>query len=313
VKFLGVDLAWKDGNPSGVALLAGAGFPLHLREMPHTHGRHHDVLEWIDRHVARHQASVGIDAPLLGLGGGRRAGDNEVSSAFGRFHASTHSPPRYPGLEAFTRALLVAYPLDAFGPGWSPARRRPAIREVYPNALQVLLFGLDQAPGRTIVKYKRQRFPGKRAWVEKGLRPFIDRCAEAIGDRYVVTQGTAWRDLIAERPRASMSGPELKNIEDRWDAVLCAVGAALEFLRPGSMRFYPDTPEGWRGGYIFAPTLPVTPPYGDEARVVAQRLLPLALPGDAPVVLRVEGGQSPTGRVSKALGSMRARRSWAAQ
>ena len=140
-----------------------------------------------------------------------------------------------------------------------PARRRPAIREVYPNALQVLLFGLDQAPGRTIVKYKRQRFPGKRAWVEKGLRPFIDRCAEAIGDRYVVTQGTAWRDLIAERPRASMSGPELKNIEDRWDAVLCAVGAALEFLRPGSMRFYPDTPEGWRGGYIFAPTLPVTP------------------------------------------------------
>ena len=53
MKFLGVDLAWKDGNPSGVALLAGAGFPLHLPEMPHTHGRHHDVLEWIDRHVAR--------------------------------------------------------------------------------------------------------------------------------------------------------------------------------------------------------------------------------------------------------------------
>ena len=61
MKFLGVDLAWKDGNPSGVALLAGAGFPLHLHEMPHTHGRHHDVLEWIDRHVARHQASVGIE------------------------------------------------------------------------------------------------------------------------------------------------------------------------------------------------------------------------------------------------------------
>ena len=46
-----------------------------------------------------------------------------------------------------------------------------------------------------------------------------------------------------------------------------------------------------------------------------QRRLPFALPGegDAPVVLGVEGGQSPTGRVSKALGSMRARRSWAAQ
>jgi predicted RNase H-like nuclease len=259
VRFLGVDLAWKDGNRSGVALLDGRCFPLHLREVPHTHGRHHAVLKWIGGHVARHQAVVGIDAPLLGLGGGRRAGDNEVSSVFGRFHASTHSPPRYPGLEAFTRALLADHPVDAFGPGWRPGPRRPAIREVYPNALQVLLFGLEDPPGRTIVKYKRRRFRGKRAWVEKGLRPFIDRCVAAIGDRYVVAEGAAWQALMAERPRVSMSGPALKDIEDRWDAVLCAVGAALEFLRPGSMRFYPDTTEAWRAGYILAPALPVAP------------------------------------------------------
>ena len=258
MRFLGVDLAWKDGNRSGVALLGGQCFPLHLREIPHTRVPHRAVLEWIARHVAHHRASVGIDAPLLGLGGGRRAGDNEVSSAFGRFHASTHSPPRYPGLEAFTRALLVDYPLDSFGPGWRPTRGRPAIREVYPNALQVLLFGLDKPPRRTIVKYKRQRFRGKRAWIEQGLRPFIDRCAATIGGRYVVTEDAAWQALIAERPRVSMPGPDLKDIEDRWDAVLCALGAALEFFRPGSMRFYPSAPEAWRDGYILAPTLPIT-------------------------------------------------------
>ena len=27
MRFLGVDLAWKDGNPSGVALLGGRRFP----------------------------------------------------------------------------------------------------------------------------------------------------------------------------------------------------------------------------------------------------------------------------------------------
>ena len=259
MRFLGVDLAWKDGNRSGVALLGGQRFPLRLRETPHTRAQHRGVLEWIEGHVAHHPASVGIDAPLLGLGAGRRAGDNEVSSAFGRFHASTHSPPRYPGLEGFTRALLVDYQLDSFGPGWRPANGRPAIREVYPNALQVLLFGLDRPPGRTIVKYKRQRFRGKRAWVEKGLRPFVDRCAGALGGRYVVTGDPAWQALVAERPRVSMSGPELKDLEDRWDAVLCALGAALEFLRPGSMRFYPDTTEAWRGGYILAPALPIRP------------------------------------------------------
>ena len=128
MRFLGVDLAWKDGNPSGVALLGGQRFPLHLREVPRTLPRHADVLGWIARHVAHHRASVGIDAPLLGLGRGRRGGDNEVSSAFGRFHASTHSPPRYPGLDAFSSALITGYALESFGPGWKPASGRPAIR-----------------------------------------------------------------------------------------------------------------------------------------------------------------------------------------
>jgi len=256
MRFLGVDLAWKDGNRSGLALLHGPCFPLRLHEIPHTQARHSDVLAWIARHVARHRASVGIDAPLLGLGTGRRLGDNQVASAFGRFHASTHSPPKYPGLEAFTRSLASDYTLDAFGPAWRPARGRPALREVYPNALQVLLFGLDRIPGLTIVKYKRQRFRGLGAWVDRGLRPFIEQCARAIGGRYVATGDAAWQSLLAIRPRASMSGSELKDIEDRWDAVLCAVGAALEFFEPGSMRFYPEGGAAWRQGYILAPCLP---------------------------------------------------------
>jgi predicted RNase H-like nuclease len=53
-----------------------------------------------------------------------------------------------------------------------------------------------------------------------------------------------------------MSGAELKSIEDRWDAVLCAVGAALEFFEKPSMRFYPEGAEAWRSGYILAPALP---------------------------------------------------------
>jgi len=53
-----------------------------------------------------------------------------------------------------------------------------------------------------------------------------------------------------------MSGAALKSIEDRWDAVFCALGAALEFFKPGSMRFYPDGDLAWRRGYILAPVLP---------------------------------------------------------
>ena len=53
-----------------------------------------------------------------------------------------------------------------------------------------------------------------------------------------------------------MPGARLKGIEDTWDAILCALGAALELLEPGSMRFYPEGALAWRRGYILAPVLP---------------------------------------------------------
>ncbi len=256
MRFLGVDLAWKDGNASGVALLGGQRFPLHLREIPHTLPTHAAVLGWIARHVAHHRAAVGVDAPLLGLGrGGRRGCDDEISRAFGRFHASTHSPPRTPTLARFSGRLVSAYGLDACGPEFEPRGGHPALREVYPNALQVRLFGLDREPGLTIIKYKKRRFGRNGRWAEEGLRPFVERCAKVIGGSWVVTSDPAWAALLADRPRAGMSGRELKSIEDRWDALLCALAAALEFFEPGAMRFYPDAPRAWRRGYILAPAL----------------------------------------------------------
>jgi predicted RNase H-like nuclease len=254
VRFLGVDLAWKDGNPSGVSLLGGQRFPLHLREVPHTLPRHADVLGWIARHVAHHRASVGIDAPLLGLGHGRRECENEIARNFGSFDASTHSTPSYPGLEEFAHELTAAHGINAMGPGVEPAAGRPAIREVYPNAFQVLLFDLKR--GMKIVKYKKRRFGPNANWASEGLGPFVRRTIQVVGGRYVVNSDPAWLTLVAERPKHGMSGAQLKSIEDRWDAVLCAVAVASEFLAPGSMRFYPEGPTAWRRGYILAPVLP---------------------------------------------------------
>lgn len=257
MRFLGVDLAWKDGNPSGVALLGGRRFPLHLREAPATLPTHQAVLDWIGRHVAHHRAAVGIDAPLLGLRAGRRRRcDDEISRAFGRFHASTHSPNHVPALRRLARSLIGAYGLESFGPRVRPRSRHPALREVYPNALQVGLFDLDAEPGLGILKYKRRRFASTREWASRGLSPFVRRCADAIAGRYVVTGDPAWARLVADQPRPRLSGRELKAIEDRWDALLCALAVALEFFGPpGAMRYYPDAPEAWRRGFILAPGL----------------------------------------------------------
>ena len=148
MRFLGVDLAWKARNPSGVVVLEGLRFPLRLVEEPRTLPTHAAVLEWLagwlDPPGPRLASAVGIDAPLLGLGGPRRRRqcDDLVARAFGRFHASTHSLPRAPDLAHFTARLRRRYGAGSLAPGVLPARGRPAIREVYPNALQVLLFDL---------------------------------------------------------------------------------------------------------------------------------------------------------------------------
>jgi len=257
-RFLGVDLAWRLDNPSGVVVLAGRAFPLRLSGDASVLPTHAAVLAWVAAQADAQPTAVGVDAPLLGLGGPRRRRpcDDLVSRAFGRFHASTHSPPPVPDLARFTARLCRRYGAGSLAPGVMPASGRPAIREVYPNALQVLLFGLDRR-GATIVPYKRRRFASKRAWVTRGLRPFLARCRQILEAAYVDRRAPGWRALVALAPRVTMPPAELKAIEDRWDAVLCALAVALEHLTPGAMHAYAGADRaGWRGGYILAPTLP---------------------------------------------------------
>lgn len=253
--FLGVDLAWRDGRPSGVVALRGRRFPLRLAAAPMRLGSHAEVLAWIAGHARRGRVAVGIDAPLLGVRvrGGRRGADDAVSRAFGRFHASTHSPNHVPALRALTRRLVAAYGMGAFAPDAAPRRGRPAIREVYPHALQVRLFALERRPGLRILPYKRRRFPDLSAWAHRGLGPFIRRARAALtGALVAADQG--WRSFCRERPDPAGGGPALKALEDRWDAVLCALAVALERLDPGSMRLYTGAP-GAPGGAILAPVL----------------------------------------------------------
>lgn len=258
MRFLGVDLAWKDGNPSGVALLGGQGFPLHLREIPRTLSGHDAVLQWVAHHVARHRAAVGIDAPLLGLDTvGHRLAEKEIGAHFQRFDAPAYPPPKDPDLRRFVGSLQRQWPVEAFGPGHNPTSGHPAIREVYPNAFQVGLFRLDLTSDRRIVKYKRKkkRFRRKADWAEYGLKSFVSCCSQAVFDRRLIVQDSMWEALVADVPEVSKTASQLKSIEDRWDALLCALAVALEFLEKGSMRFYPDGADTWRGGYILAPVL----------------------------------------------------------
>lgn len=263
MRFLGVDLAWKEGNPSGVAILEGTRFPLRLVEAPRTLPSHADVLDWLagwlDSRDSERATAVGIDAPLLGLAcaRGRRDCDDEVSRHFGRFAAPVSSLTAFRGmLQRFVGQLEFRCPRADFCPDLRATPGRPAIREVYPNALQVRLFDLDRPPARKKHVYKRQKFGSKREWVARGLGPFFEKCATVVESRRYIARDRAWQALVRERPRATQPGPALKALEDRWDAILCALAVALEQLQRGTMRAYTGpAPGSWRDGYILAPVL----------------------------------------------------------
>ena len=198
MRFLGVDLAWKAGNPSGVVALEGGRFPLRLVGGPITLPTHAAVLDWLADWLARPgrrmATVVGIDAPLLGLGAGRRPCDDEISRRFGRFAASVHSPsPFLVPLQGFVDQLAARCAAAGLEPGVRATRDRPAIREVYPNALQVRLFDLERPPARKKHVYKRRKFGSKREWVERGLGPFIRKCAAVAATRRYIAQDDAWR------------------------------------------------------------------------------------------------------------------------
>jgi predicted RNase H-like nuclease len=74
--------------------------------------------------------------------------------------------------------------------------------------------------------------------------------------RRYVARDRAWQALVRDRPSADDRGRALKALEDRWDALLCALAVALEHLERGVMHAYTGPePGSWRQGYLLAPTL----------------------------------------------------------
>ena len=182
--------------------------------------------------------AIAIDMPLAKQPiVARRAADNSISSAFGRFGLGAHSPnPDRPGpiaeqmrrgFEAHGYELAVApspATTRARGAADMPARlavRPPrAMLEVFPHAALVALLGADYR-----VPYKLAR--AAQYWpehsVEQRRRSIVAKWSRIRREIAMHIDGVALRV-----PRA---GPlaALKRYEDALDAVVCS-WAGIEFL-----------------------------------------------------------------------------------
>ena len=240
--FVGVDLAWGEKKPTGVAVLDADGTLVHLSAQRDDAS----IVEAVRPYV-KGRCLVAVDAPLVvANASGNRPCEAALNRDFRRFEAGAH--PSNTGKPEFADTPRGARLADALGLDIDPASRarRRAI-EVYPHPATVALFGL----GRTL-KYKNK--PG---------RPLAELQAELLRlTGYLEGLATAepamrltgsddWQALVRAVERAGRKS-ELRVAEDQVDAVVCAYVALFAARKPALTTTYGDLATG----YIVTPTLP---------------------------------------------------------
>jgi predicted RNase H-like nuclease/ppGpp synthetase/RelA/SpoT-type nucleotidyltranferase len=240
--FTGLDLAWGENRPTGLAVLDAGGQLLRVSA--------HQSDEAIVAAMAPYaddDCLVAIDAPLVVKNAaGNRPCEAALNRDFARFDAGAHpsntAKPEFAGTPRGAR-LATSLGLDM-----DPSSRAPrrAI-EVYPHPATVALFRL----GRTL-KYKHK--PGRPL---PQLRTELQRLMgliEGLADSTVplhVRDHEVWIALSALVESAQRKS-DLRRAEDQVDAVVCAYVALFAVRRPDLTTTYGD----FDSGYIVTPTLP---------------------------------------------------------
>jgi predicted RNase H-like nuclease len=234
VYFAGVDLAWGERNPTGVAVVDDTGTLRHVAAATDDA----DILAQLAPYTAD-ACVVAFDAPLMVTNPtGTRPGETLLNRDFRRFDAGTY--PANTGLAWFAdggRGARLCRLLDLDLDPRSSSPRRAL--EVFPHSAAVVLFGLDRT-----LKYKHK--PGRDFALLQGelqrLIDFIEGLRDAIPPLHT-RDSDGWRHLT-ESVRTAARKAQLRRAEDPIDAVLCAYVALFASVRPDDVTIYGDPTTG---------------------------------------------------------------------
>ncbi len=241
--FVGIDLAWGERKPTGLAVLDRGGLLVHVSTVQ----TDDEIAAALEPFVAG-DCLVAIDAPLIVRNPtGNRPAEAALNRDFARFDAGAH--PANTGKPEFSRAPRGATLSRRLGLDMDPrsGRSRRAI-EVYPHPATVALFRL----GRTL-KYKNK--PGRdRSTLRAELQVLMDLVeglSAADPAIRVDGPGSGWPDLVEAVAKAERKS-QLRVVEDQVDAVVCAYVALFATRAPERTTTYGS----FEDGYIVTPTLP---------------------------------------------------------
>jgi predicted RNase H-like nuclease len=236
-RFLGLDLAWSDRNPSGVAALDERG-----RLIDVSAGLRDDaaILAWVRAHLGS-CGVIGIDMPtIVRNADGIRPCERALGAVFRRAHAAPHPANlrRFPDggrarrlIDALSGAGVVET-LDV-----RARDSRNVALEIFPHPAHVRLFALDR-----VFAYKKKA----RAW--PAVLAEWSRYRAALATLAVADPPL----LLDAKIPAAVTARGYKRWDDMLDAVSCAYIAAFIWrwgIAAPHVRVFGDL----RDGYIVVP------------------------------------------------------------
>ena len=231
--FIGIDLAWGDKRPTGLAVIDNDARLLQVSAV-----RTDDEIAAALAAYAEDDCLAAIDAPIVVTNAtGSRPAEQQLSKDFRRFDAATH--PSNTGKPEFANGTRAARVAKRLGLDIDPrsGRRRRAI-EVYPHPATIVLFGLPK-----VLRYKAK--PGRDLDL---LRSELLSLMTLVAG--VVSTEETWAGLRHQVENATRKS-QLRHVEDQVDAVLCAYLAHFVHHRRDLTTCYGDL----ETGYIITPTL----------------------------------------------------------
>ncbi|WP_160004144.1 DUF429 domain-containing protein [Nocardioides sp. AX2bis] len=232
--FVGVDLAWGERNPTGLAVLDADARLLHVS----TVRTDDEVAEALAPYVEG-PCLVGIDAPIVVVNPtGSRPAEQALGRDFRRFEAGAH--PANTGKPEFAAGTRAARVSKRLGLDVNPrSRRARRAIEVYPHAASVALFGLEKT-----LKYKAK--PGRDLDLLRRELLLLVGHVETV-----VEVDETWATLRGQVETATRKS-QLRVVEDQVDAVVCAYVAWFAEHHPTRTTTYGDL----ETGTIVTPALP---------------------------------------------------------
>lgn len=242
--FVGVDIAWTNNNPTGIAVLEADQNSASLISLD-TVETDEEIIEYIERFVGEEDAVVTIDAPLkVPNETGRRPAEEVVGKLFSKYDAGAH-PANRNRLSQWTdrvRGEDIVEKLEAEGFVHDPYLEKNEscrkVIEVYPHPSMVALFDLEK-----ILKYKNKSGRDYEFLYEE-FEKYQDHLKSLANKKPALETPE-----IIEKEVEGIIGQSLKAYEDKLDAIFCAYIGYYYWSNPEVCEVLGNE----EGGYIMTP------------------------------------------------------------